>query len=259
MAAPRLLFHEQLRQLREDADQSTEVMAILLNLEEADYLEIEAGRALPDNETLKRLCTVAEWNYHDVQRMIINDRANPAPAAPGAAGFPKTPQGAAPPRPGEVGSPANQVAQALQGFPLEKPIGLTQRPDTLGNRLKDVRTHTGQSVDIISRLLNIDDGDYRRLEAGEAPGDNLLRRISLVYDWNYHDLLNLLRTEQARALQPRRMGSPFPGNTVKTGHLKSVLNDLDRLFQGIPEKEQDFVLSQLELVRNTMQNMQRAS
>ena len=55
------------------------------------------------------------------------------------------------------------------------------------------------------------------------------------------------------------MGSPFPGTSAKTGHLKTVLIELERLFQGIPEKEQDFVLSQLDLVRNTLVNMQRAS
>lgn len=237
MHVPKPRFSELLRQRREIADQSTEVMAILLNLEEAEYLAIEGGTKYPDNETLRRLCMMMEWNYYDTQRIIINEMA-----APTAAG-PLSSQGAA-------------AMRALQTFPLDKP-GKIQ--DSLGNRLKEVRQRTGQTADIIALLLQIDVDAYMRLEGGEDPGDELLRRISMVYDWNFHDLITLLRSEQARTLQPRRIGSPFPQASARSIRLKSLVGELDLLFARLSEKDQQFVLTQLELIRETMGRLQQDS
>ena len=108
-------------------------------------------------------------------------------------------------------------------------------------------------------LLGITPQEYRRLEGGEHPGDDLLRRISMVYDWNYQDLLSLLRTEQARVLQPHRIGSPYPGASAQGLRLKSLVQELEGLFSTLPEKDQQFVLTQLELVRETMRKLRHAS
>lgn len=242
MAAIKKRFHEQLRETREQAQQSVEVMAILLSLEKEEYQALENGVKFPDNETLKRLCMIMEWNYYDTRRLIANEMAAPQSEEPA----------------GALLSPP--AMDALQRLPLESAgIGGAKRFDTLGSRLKAVRTETGQAVDIIAMLLNIDPDDYRRMEAGEHPNDELLRRISIIYDWNYYDLLTLLRAEQAKELQPRQMGNPFPGSAPHTPRLKSLLSEMEDLFAGLPAKDQEMILSQLELVRDTMQRMQKAS
>jgi transcriptional regulator with XRE-family HTH domain len=231
-------FHEQLRETREKARQSTEVMGILLNMQEDEYIAIERGEVYPDNETLRRLCMMLEWNFYDTRRGINNEiAARRNAAAPGGAA----------------------ALQALQDAPVAAPGTRGSVPDSLGQRLRQVRESTGQTVEIISMLLGIPPELYHRLEAGEAPGDDLLRRISVIYDWNYNDLRYLLRTEQAGALQPRRMGSPFPGTTAHGPHLRAVLHEVESLFAGLPEKDQQFVLTQLELVRETLRRLRQAS
>jgi transcriptional regulator with XRE-family HTH domain len=246
MVAAKHRFHQLLRQTRENARQTTEVMAILLNLEEGDYEAIERGRKYPDNETLKRLCMMLEWNYYDTQRMIINEMSAPqAPAQSGAA----------------ASADGETALRALQSAPWDPERDVRAGPpDTLGNRLKEVRLRTGQSVDIIAMLLSIDAETYRRLENGTfPPGDDLLRRISIVYDWNYYDLITLLRAEQAKDLQPRRVGNPFPATSARHTRFKELLAELEGLFTHLPEKDQAFVIAQLELVRDTMQRLQHAS
>ncbi len=231
-------FHELLREAREKARQSTEVMGILLNMQEEDYIAIERGETYPDNETLKRLCMMLEWNYYDSQRMVINEIAS-RPGAP-------TPGGEA-------------AIRALQSAPMAGgPPGAGPR-ETLGARLRQVRESTGQTVDIIGMLLNIPPAIYRRVEAGEAPNDDLLRRISMVYGWNYHDLQALLRSEQAGALQPHRIGSPFPGASAHTVRLRPLLHEIEGLFAGLPERDQHLLLAQLELIRDTLRKLRHAS
>lgn len=243
MGASNLSFHRMLRELRENASQSVEVMAILLNMEEKEYLAIEEGRNYPDNETLKRLCMVAEWNYYDTQRIIINEMT--APSAMNSS---------------LVSGEGEAAVRALQTAPpdAEKSI-FAQGNESLGKRLREVRVRTGQTVEIISMLLNITADEYRRLEAAEHPGDDLLRRISIIYDWNYYDLISLLRTEQVKSLQPLRQGAPFSGRSPGQGQLKTMWPEMERLFASLQEREQQLVISQLELVRDTMRNMQKAS
>jgi transcriptional regulator with XRE-family HTH domain len=231
-------FHELLREARERARQSTEVMGILLNIEEDHYRAIEDGAAFPDNETLRRLCMMLEWNLYDAQRLINNEVAA---------------------RPGSARAGDEAALRALQSVPLDGTAPPGPGRDSLGARLREVRETTGQLVDIIAMLLGITAEQYRRLEAGEPPGDDLLRRISMVYDWNYLDLLSLLRTEQAHALQPHRIGSPYPGNSVQGLRLKSLVQELESLFASLPERDQQFVLTQLELVRETMRKLRHAS
>jgi len=246
-------FSDLLRDTREQAKQSTEVMAILLSMEEAEYQALEQGVKLPDNETLKRLCMMMEWNYYDTRRLIANEMAAPNIAAPNVA---EALLGTEPG--GSFGiSPTMTALQSIAGE--EARFNGANRFDTLGERLKDVRARTGQAVDIIAMLLNIEVDHYRRLESGEQPDGKLLKQISIVYDWNYYDLISLLRSENAKALQPRKIGNPFPGGSPLVPRLKSLLGEMEGLFSRIPERDQEMILSQLELVRETMRRGQQAS
>jgi len=220
-------FHEQLREGRQAAKQTPEVMAVLLNMSLPEYQALEGGE-YPDEETLKRLCTMMEWNFYDTHRLIINELI-------------------APPKPRAAEPPRQQ--------PVPPPTPAAGRPpllETLGSRLRAVREGTGQSEEIISRLLHIDVETYQRLEAGEAPPDGLLRRISMVYNWNYHDLVALQRAEHARSFQPAHQGVPFSG---RTGHLvrwRALVLEMEPLFAGLPAPEQERALAQLELIRDSL-------
>ena len=69
-------FHELLRRTRQEADQTDEVMAVVLNMSAEEYRDLETWK-YPDEETLKRLCLMMEWNYYDTQRLIINEMISP--------------------------------------------------------------------------------------------------------------------------------------------------------------------------------------
>ncbi len=236
MSAYKSRLGELLREARDKAAQAPDVMAILLNLSPEEYLAMEAGTRVPDEETLKRLCMMMEWNYLEISRLIRNEMASTSRAMATAA-----PSG-----------------DALQGFPLN-PDGTpgSAKVESLGSRLKEVRLLTGQSMEIIGALLNIGPQVYQGLEEGEAPGDELLRRISMIYNWNYYDLQAILRTEQARQLQPRRVGNPFPNTTVRLDRLRGVCRDIEAGFSRAPEVEQNLMLAQLELIRGTLQRHRR--
>ena len=246
-------FSDLLRETRERAKQSTEVMGILLSMEESEYQALEQGVKLPDNETLKRLCMMMEWNYYDTRRLIANEV--PAPNAGGlnvAEPLLGTESGS-----GFGNSPTMMGLQSIAGE--EDRFNGAKRFDTLGERLKDVRARTGQEVEIIAMLLNIEADHYRRIESGEQPDGKLLKQICMVYDWNYYDLISLLRSENAKELQPRKIGNPFPGASPLVPRLKSLLGEMEGLFSRIPERDQQMILSQLELVRETKRRGQQAS
>ncbi|MDH4246529.1 MAG: transcriptional regulator [Deltaproteobacteria bacterium] len=244
MSVTRPGFHDHLRQAREQADQTPEVMAVLLNLSIEDYRAIEAGERFPDDETLRRLCLMLEWNYYETRRAINNTGSKPSGGAEGTA---KT---IARPTAPVSNKAAEKAAQALTGQPLES--GKSGRKDTLGQRMAEVREQTGQSLEVIAMLLGLTPESYMLLEGGELPDDELLRKISMVYDWNFHDLKALLRSEQALALQPRRYGVPFAGASTHSHRVKSVLNELETQFPHLGNREQEFCLAQLELVLETV-------
>jgi transcriptional regulator with XRE-family HTH domain len=236
--ASALRFGEFLRQTRERANQTAEVMAILLSMEPDDYLAIEAGVRYPDDDTVRRLCMMMEWNYLETQRLIRNEMSSPGrlTAPPPAAA-----------RRGAGALASAGAAGAVSGA----------RPDSLAERLKEVRQQTGQSADIIAALLHLTTDQYIRLEEGEMPGDDLLRRISMVYTWNFQELLSQLRAGQAHNLQPRLLGNPFPGTGQRLERLKGVCRELEGMFGGLPEAEQDIALAQLDLIRGTMARQRR--
>jgi transcriptional regulator with XRE-family HTH domain len=224
-------FGEFLREAREKANQTAEVLAILLSMEPEDYLAIEAGLRFPDDDTVRRLCVMMEWNYLETQRLIRNEMSSPTRLT------------------GPV--PAGRHG-AIPGGMTGATASAAPRNDSLAGRMREVREYTGQSADIIAALLHLSPEQYARLEAGEMPGDDLLRRISMVYNWNYQELATSLRAEQARNLQPRLRGNPFPGTSQRGERLRTLCRELEAQFGTLPDAEQEVVLAQLDLIRGTM-------
>jgi transcriptional regulator with XRE-family HTH domain len=243
MAAPQS-FHEMLLQARVAASQTVDAMAILLNMSPEQYEQLESGR-YPDDETLRRLCKMMGWNYYEAQRLIINEMISPHPKlAPGAAKR-WTPLR---PSPGAAGAGAPA--------PRERPTVAAAPSDTLGSRLREARARMGQSKEMGAMLLNCGVEDYERYERGDPPPDEVLRRMSLVFNWNYLELMDMMRSEQAHAFQPRLAAPPFAGATALLGRLNQVAGEITTLFARLSSADQQTVLAQLELVRDTMRRHQ---
>ena len=235
-------FHELLKQTRIDAEQTVEVMAVLLNMSVDDYLALESWK-YPDEETLKRLCLMMEWNYYDTQRLIINEMISPH--------RPVT----APEETAHTGTVQSRTAATPRGSEPNVSSG----HNSLGARLREVRMITGQSTDIIALMLNIGEEEYVQLEDGMQPSDELLRRISLVYNWNYQDLISVLRAEHAKSFQPSRVGMPFLGSNAHTARFRKISQELEGLFMKLSDSDQRSILAQVELIRETMLRQQKAS
>ncbi len=229
-------FHDLLRKTRNEADQTADVMGVLLNMTPTEYEALETWK-YPDEDTLKRLCLMMEWNYYDTQRLIINEMISPN----------------RPPVPDEAAAPP-QARPAHAPYTGEKTAMLS-----LGERLREVRLVTGQSSDIIALMLNIDEETYLRLEEGEQPPDELLRRISVIYSWNYQDLISVLRSEHARRFQPPRVGMPFLGSTIFTARFRQISTELEGMFMYLSDHDQQMVLAQLELIRDTMRRHRKGA
>jgi len=242
MNSPKRTFHELLRSSREAANQTHEVMAVVLGLSVEDYEDLESHK-YPDEETLKRLCLINEWNYYDTQRLIINEMITPHNAEKHSS------------RPVEKKDKAGAGKPASSGIPRSREMKMT----TMGDRLREVRLVTGQSIDIISLLLGIDSEHYKRLEEGEPPNDELLRKISVVYNWNYQDLETLLRSQIAKNFQPSRVGMPFMASSASHTRFQQIVREMEKLFLRVQDADQKMALGQLELIRETLRRHQKAS
>ena len=65
VSAPKLLI-ERLREAREKVSQTIEGMALLLQVSPEYYEQIEEGKTIPEEELLKRIASLFEWNYHEL-------------------------------------------------------------------------------------------------------------------------------------------------------------------------------------------------
>jgi hypothetical protein len=108
-------------------------------------------------------------------------------------------------------------------------------------------------------MLNIEEEEYNQLEDGLQPNDEVLRRISLVYNWNYQDLISVLRSEHAKSFQPSRVGMPFMGSNAHTARFRQISQEMEGLFIKLSDVDQQSVLAQTELIRETMLRQQKAS
>ena len=59
-------LHELIQQSRIEAKQNVEGISLLLQISTEYYEQIEAGEVFPEQELLKRICSLFGWNYHEL-------------------------------------------------------------------------------------------------------------------------------------------------------------------------------------------------
>jgi len=59
-------LHELIQQSRIEAKQTVEGISLLLQISTEYYEQIEAGEVFPEQELLKRICSLFGWNYHEL-------------------------------------------------------------------------------------------------------------------------------------------------------------------------------------------------
>ncbi|MDH4120682.1 MAG: helix-turn-helix domain-containing protein [Deltaproteobacteria bacterium] len=235
-------FHDRLIQTRLEAGHPPENMAILLGILPEEYDALEGGK-YPDDETLKRICNLMEWNYFDTKRLIVNEMISPnhKGAAPGTL----------------KASPLAQTGKEGNRGPASPfPVSSSSSRRSIGERMKAARETHDHPPEVVALLLATDIDTYLAVERGEKmPSMEMLRRISLAFEWNFNDLLDMLRTDQALRM-PHRMAGPLPsGGGLHQQKFKQLLTDLERQFFTLRPEDQEHTLVQMELVRDTMRRL----
>ena len=219
-------FAGMLRTSREKVGQPPEAIALMLNMQVDDYLEIEAGKT-PSDSLLRQICSLFSWNFLQVQRKLMSQSTSALTALP-------------------IHSKL-QLKSPPPSLTLEAP-----ESETLGERLAKARENFGQSMEGIALLLNISSDEYMSLEQGKIPDAELLKRIATLFRWNHNELKLLTRNANAHQMQPsvtqlQKLQGP------RDGKLQAVLDDLQKSWGGLSTQEQDMLLTQLEILRDTAQ------
>jgi hypothetical protein len=111
-------------------------------------------------------------------------------------------------------------------------------------------------VEGISLLLQINPELYEQLESGTVnPDPDLLKRISSLFGWNYHELLNREKNSQFSQLLPAITSLDSPDSSITEIKLRKVLQEITENWQKITKEQQKILLTQLAFIRGSMENM----
>jgi transcriptional regulator with XRE-family HTH domain len=226
-------LHELMRDARMEVEQTQEGIATLLSIPVDYYQALEEGVA-PNDELLRKICSLFNWNYLQMRQRLISDTSPslgpyqpPLPAREIRARFPEKPL---PPE-------FNQPAHGRVSF---------------GARLRDARLEVGQSLEGMALLLQIPPDLYEQIETDQAPLDTeMLRHISALFEWNYHEVINHYKSQNRQLWQPSvtHLQGPEPHRVRK---LQGLQDEISAGWRDLNVEQQDALLSQMELVRDTI-------
>ena len=229
-------FAGMVREARNNAGQDIKGISTLLGVSTNYYEEIEVGLVPPDN-LLRKLCSLYGWNYKQIQQKIktqsthiLGTRQPPLPASEIQARLPKV----------EI----PDIPEASPGVSLHEQI-------------KQARVEADQNVEGMSLLLQINPEYYQQIESGDAvPDPELLKKISTLYGWNYHEILNREKSEQLSQLQPTVTILKSSDSSVNDLKLRETQAEIAENWKNISREDQQTLLTQLEFIRDSMKNLE---
>ncbi len=161
-------LNEMILDFREEIGQSIEGLALLMQMDPEEYARLEKDWIPPD-DTLQRLCALFEWNYQDIKRL-----ADVTPSTRSSKTSPQIHKSASP------DSNSDKIASTH-----------------LANLIKDAREDAKQDAVGIATLLGISVDYYQELENGVTPPDELLRKLCLLFGWNYNQILQKINSQSS--------------------------------------------------------------
>jgi len=224
------------REARNNVRQNIKGISTLLGVSTDYYEEIEAGLVPPDN-ILRKLCSLYGWNYKQIQQKIktqsthiLGTRQPPLPASEIQVRLPKV----------EI----PDIPEASPGVSIHEEI-------------KEARVKANQNVEGISLLLQINPEFYQQIESGDAqPDSELLKKISTLYGWNYHEILNREKNLQLSQLQPTVTILGSSDSSVNDLKLRETQIEIAENWKNITKEDQQTILTQLAFVRDSMKNLE---
>ena len=223
------------RESRNNAGQDIKGISTLLGVSVDYYEEIEAG-LVPSDKILRKLCSLYGWNYKQIQQKIKTQSTH-------ILGTRQPPL------------PANEIQAILPN--VEIPYIEEVSPGvSLHEQIKQARVQADQSVEGISLLLQINPEYYQQLESGEVlPNPELLKKISTLYGWNYHEILNREKSSQLSQLQPTVTVLESSDASVNELKLRETQAEIAENWKNIPKDNQQTLLTQLEFIRDSMKKL----
>ena len=223
------------RESRNNAGQDTKGISTLLGVSLDYYTEIESGLVPPDN-IIRKLCSLYGWNYKQIQQkiktqstLILGTRQPPLPASEIKARLTKV----------EI----PEIVETSSGV-------------SLNEQIKRARVEADQNVEGISLLLQINPEYYKQIESGDVvPEPELLKRISTLYGWNYHEILNREKNAQLSEFQPTVTILESSDSSVNELKLRETQAEIAENWKNIPKDNQQTLLTQLEFIRDSMKNL----
>ena len=232
-----LPFPQRLAQSRMDAGQTPEGMAMLLGVSEDYYLLLEENTQ-PDDDLLRRICGLFNWNYNEVLQKL-RTRHHPLFST------------SRPPFSYDeirLDENSGEIPQ-LPEIPPSQP---------LNERIRLAREEVPQSIEGLALLLQLNPEYYEQIESGKInPDEDLLKRISVLFQWNFQDLIKEERRSSFKNFH-------IPQNLLKSRSLNDASREMKQVVRNISEdwgqlnlEQQRLLLNQLELIRDTMKRWKK--
>ncbi len=128
---------------------------------------------------------------------------------------------------------------------------------SLHELIKQARVEADQNVEGMSLLLQINPEYYQQIEAGDAvPNPALLKKISTLYGWNYHEILNREKSSQLSQLQPTVTVLESSDASVNELKLRETQAEIAENWKNISKENQQTLLTQLEFIRDSMKELE---
>ena len=129
-------------------------------------------------------------------------------------------------------------------------------PIPLNEQILQARINVDQNVEGISLLLQINTELYEEIESGTVnPDPDLLKRISSLFGWNYHELLTREKRSHYSRIFPAITSLDSADPSVTEINLRKVLQEIAINWQRISKEQQQTLLAQLQFLSGSMENM----
>lgn len=216
------------------AKQDARGISTLMGISVDYYQEIEDG-LLPPNDILRKLCTLFGWNFKEI-RQKINAQSK---ALLG------------------IWKPLLDAKEIQSQLPNSDLPDLTEVEPviSLNEQIRQARINVDQNVEGISLLLQINPELYEQIESGVVnPDPDLLKRISSLFGWNYHDLLIREKSSHYSQLLPAITKLESKESSLSEIKLRKIQQGIEENWSKIPNEHQKILLTQLEFLLGSMEN-----
>jgi len=230
------LFTKMVIEARKEVKQDEAGIATLMGISVEYYKEIENG-LLPSNALISKLCTLFGWNYKQIKQKIN---------AQSTIQF----KNRLPTNPSEINERLSKDESQLN-TEIEPPIPLYEL-------IHRARLDADQTVEGISLLLQINPELYEQIESGVVnPDPDLLKRISSLFGWNYHDMLNREKNSNFVQLLPAITKLDSKEKSMTEEKLRKIQDEIENKWKQISSEHQETLLTQLDFLLGSMEDLNK--